>query len=322
MVSTPTPSPSESVQSDQDSPWKEALDRFFPEFLALLFPAIHAEIDWRTPYRSLDRELQQITGDADSGRRYADKLLDVRTRDGRETWVLVHVEVQGDAQAVFPRRMFQYHYRIRDRYDRSVVSLAVLSDGNRAFRPVSYSDGRWGCRLLFEFPMVKLLDYVEPARWAALEASHNVFALVVMAQIRAKVTPDAATLQGWKFRLIRLMYERGYERALILALFRLIDWMIRLPKGLEADFRQQLYAYEEQQRMPYVTTVEQAGIEKGVKQGVKQGEAIILLALLQEKFGPDTVDAYRERITAAEPEELLQWSKRILSAETAETIFH
>ena len=78
--------------------------------------------------------------------------------------------------------------------------------------------------------------------------------------------------------------------------------------------------------MPYVTTVEQAGIEKGIKQGVqlgvKQGEAIILLALLQEKFGPDTVDAYRERVTAAESEQLLQCSKRILRAETAETIFH
>ena len=155
MVSTPTPSASGSAPSDQDSPWKEALERFFPEFLALLFPAIHAEIDWRVPYRSLDSELQQITGDADSGRRYADKLLDVRTRDGRETWVLVHVEVQGDAQAVFPQRMFQYHYRIRDRYDRSVVSLAVLSDSNQQFRPVSYADGRWGCRILFEFPMVE-----------------------------------------------------------------------------------------------------------------------------------------------------------------------
>jgi hypothetical protein len=314
MVSTHTPSASGSVQSDHDSPWKEALDRFFPEFLARLFPAIHAEIDWSAPYRSLDSELQQITGDADSGRRYADKLLDVRTRDGHETWVLVHVEVQGDAQAVFPQRMFQYNDRIRDRYDRSVVSLAVLSDGNRPFRPVSYADGRWGCQILFEFPMVKLLDFVEPERWAALEASDNVFALVVMAQIRAKVTPDGETLQGWKFRLIRLMYERGYERALILELFRLIDWMIRLPAGLEADFRQQLYAYEEQHRMPYVTTVEQAGIQRG--------EAIILLALLQEKFGPDTVDAYRERVTAADPEQLLQWSKRILSAETPETIFH
>ena len=302
MVSTHPPSATGSAQSDHDSPWKEALDRFFPEFLALLFPAIHAEIDWRAPYRSLDSELQQITGDADSGRRYADKLLDVRTRDGHETWVLVHVEVQGDAQAVFPQRMFQYNDRIRDRYDRSVVSLAVLSDGNRPFRPVSYADGRWGCQILFEFPMVKLLDFVEPERWAALEASDNVFALVVMAQIRAKVTPDGETLQGWKFRLIRLMYERGYERALILELFRLIDWMIHLPAGLEADFRQQLYAYEEQHRMPYVTTVEQAGIEKGVK----QGEAIILLALLQEKFGPDTVDAYRERVTAADPEQLLQ----------------
>ena len=322
MVSTDTPSTSGSVKSDQDSPWKEALERFFPEFLALLFPAIHIEIDWSVPYRSLDSELQQITGDADSGRRYADKLLDVRTTEGRETWVLVHVEVQGDAQAVFPQRMFQYNYRIRDRYDRSVVSLAVLSDSNRRFRPVCYEDGRWGCRILFEFPMVKLLDYAEPGHWAALEASDNIFALVVMAQIRAKVTDDAETLKGWKFRLIRLMYERGYERALILELFRLIDWMIRLPAGLEADFRQQLFAYEEQQRMTYVTTVEQAGIEKGLRQGVKQGEAIILLALLQEKFGPDTVDAYRERIAAAEPEQLLQWSKLILSAETPETIFH
>ncbi|MBK1621767.1 hypothetical protein CKO42_25970, partial [Lamprobacter modestohalophilus] len=104
--------------------------------------------------------------------------------------------------------------------------------------------------------------------------------------------------------------------------FRLIDWMIRLPAHLEADFRQALYAYEEQQRMPYVTTVEQAGIDKGVELGVKQGEALILLTQLQEKFGPDSVDAYRERITAAEPEQLLQWSKRILSADTPETIFH
>ncbi|NEX23669.1 DUF4351 domain-containing protein [Thiorhodococcus mannitoliphagus] len=303
-----------TAQSDYDSPWKEALERYFPEFLGLLFPAIHAEIDWTAPYRSLDNELQQITGDADSGRRYADKLLDVRTRDGRETWVLVHVEVQSDAHAVFPKRMFRYNYRIRDRYDRSVVSLAVLSDSNQRFRPVRYEDGRWGCRIAFEFPMVKLLDYAEPDRWAALEASDNVFALVVMAQIRAKVTDDAETLKGWKFRLIRLMYERGYERALILELFRLIDWMIRLPAGLEADFRQELYAYEEQQRMPYVTTVEQAGIQRG--------EAIILLRQLSKKFGAEVVEHYRTRIESADPEQLEAWCERILSAESPETIFH
>ncbi|MEA1053201.1 hypothetical protein U5801_25830 [Lamprobacter modestohalophilus] len=179
-----------------------------------------------------------------------------------------------------------------------------------------------------------------------------------MAQIRAKVTDDAETLKGWKFRLIRMLYERGYERPLILQLFRLIDWMIRLPEGLEADFRQELYAYEEQQRMPYITTVEQAGIDKGIKigeqrgaiigeqrgviigeqrgviigeqrgviigeqRGVIIGEAKTLLRLITRKFGPDCAERYRERIEAADIEQLDAWLDNILTAETPETIFY
>ncbi|WP_328985893.1 transposase [Thiorhodovibrio winogradskyi] len=128
------------------------------------------------------------------------------------------------------------------------------------------------------------------------------------------MTDDAETLKRWKFRLMRLMYDRGHERALIEEVLRLIDWMIRLPAALEAEFRQELYAYEEQRQMPYVTTFEQAGIQKG--------EATILMMLLEEKFGSASLEAHRERISAADPEELLQWSKRILTAETPETIFH
>ncbi len=158
------------------------------------------------------------------------------------------------------------------------------------------------------------MDYAEPERWAELEASDNVFALVVMAQIRAKVTDDAKTLKGWKFRLMRLMYERGHERTLIEEVLRLIDWMIRLPAALEAEFRQELYAYEEQRQMPYVTTFERAGIQKG--------EARTLLRLLDQKFGPEAAQAHRERIEAAELEQLEAWLDRILTAETPETIFH
>ncbi|WP_242479471.1 hypothetical protein [Lamprobacter modestohalophilus] len=61
---TPSPSPSGSAKSDYDSPWKEAIERFFPEFLALLFPAIHAEIDWSLRPDFLDKELQQISADS------------------------------------------------------------------------------------------------------------------------------------------------------------------------------------------------------------------------------------------------------------------
>ena len=52
----------------------------------------------------------------------------VHTLEGAEAWVLVHIEVQGDEDADFAKRMYIYNYRIFDRYDRRVASLAVLTD--------------------------------------------------------------------------------------------------------------------------------------------------------------------------------------------------
>ncbi|MFC2993580.1 hypothetical protein [Halomonas tibetensis] len=48
----------------------------------MLFPAIHQQVDWSKGYSFLDKELQQITADANSGRRYADKLIKVYALDG------------------------------------------------------------------------------------------------------------------------------------------------------------------------------------------------------------------------------------------------
>jgi len=50
----------------------------------LLYPDIHAAIDWSQPFIFLDKELQKITRNSGTGRRHADKLVKVRFRDGRE----------------------------------------------------------------------------------------------------------------------------------------------------------------------------------------------------------------------------------------------
>ena len=84
--------------SDFDSPWKEALDRYFPSFMALLFPNIDAAIDWSRSFELLDKELQQVVREAKSGRRHVDKLVKVWRRDGVETWVLIHIEVQSQQE--------------------------------------------------------------------------------------------------------------------------------------------------------------------------------------------------------------------------------
>ncbi|MEI2779840.1 MAG: hypothetical protein V9H25_00690 [Candidatus Competibacter sp.] len=146
------------MRDDYDSPWKEVLERYFPAFLAWFFPAAHADIAWEHGYRFLDKELQKVVRDAKLGRRWADKLVQVTTRDGGEDWLLVHVEVQGQREADFARRMFSYNYRLFDRYARPVVSLAVLGEG-QGETAGQFGYGRWGGETRFTFPVVCLNDY-------------------------------------------------------------------------------------------------------------------------------------------------------------------
>lgn len=266
--------PEGSRRGDHDSPWKMALEAYFQEFLGLLFPTIHKQVDWAKGYSFLDKELQQITADAESGRRYADKLIKVAAMDGIETWVLIHVEIQGEPEENFAERMFTYQYRLRDRYNIDVVSLAVLADTRKSFRPTTFYYQRWGCELSFTFPTAKLIDW--EARWAELEASDNVFALVVMAQIQAKRVKENASRKDTKVALIRLLYERGYSREQVLRLFNIIDWMIQLPRNLDPEFAQAIYTIQEEKHMPYVNTIERLGIEKGRQEGLQEAEYRVL----------------------------------------------
>jgi hypothetical protein len=39
--------------ADFDTPWKEALERYFEPFMDFFFPAAHADIDWTRGYAAL-----------------------------------------------------------------------------------------------------------------------------------------------------------------------------------------------------------------------------------------------------------------------------
>ena len=94
---------SQRKQSDDlDSPWKEALEHFLELFLAFCFPEVHAGIDWSRGYQSLDKEFRRIVRNARVRKRLADKLFKVWRNDGTQTWLLVHVEVQGQRRGTSP----------------------------------------------------------------------------------------------------------------------------------------------------------------------------------------------------------------------------
>ena len=49
----------------------------------------------------------------------------------------------------------------------------------------------------------------------------------------------------------------------ILNVYRFVDWILSLPKPLEKEFWQELKAYEEDRKMPYITSVERIGFDRG-----------------------------------------------------------
>src|SRR5438067_7894790 len=120
---------------DFDSPWKAVIERFFELFLAFFFPEVHADIDWSRGFAFLDTELQQVTRDAELGRRLADKLVKVWRRGLGETWLIIPIEVQGQYDADFAERMHVYNYRTYDQFRRPVLSYAVLADERNSWRP-------------------------------------------------------------------------------------------------------------------------------------------------------------------------------------------
>jgi hypothetical protein len=170
--------------------------------------------------------------------------------------------VQGEKEDEFEERMFRYNYRLGDRYNCPVVSLAIIADLNKEWRPTSLHTSLWGCSTDFKFPIVKLLDYQDD--WEALEASRNPFAVVVMAHLKTKETHNKPEeRKTWRYHLTTMLYDQGYGEQAILDLDNFLDWLMDLPEELEKQFQIELKAFEEARQMKYVTTIERMAEERG-----------------------------------------------------------
>jgi hypothetical protein len=266
------------IIANYDETWKEVIGDYFDSFLALFYPEIYQQIDWTKNPISLDKELEQITASADSKTRHADKLFQVWLLDHQEIWILIHIEVQSQYDKEFSQRMFIYNYRAFDLYQKPVISLAILGDETKNWRPSSYQYGLGSSQLIFNFSSVKLLDY----QWEELEQSNNIFAIVVMAHLKTKATnSNLSAREQWKWNLARLLYERGYNRKEIVDLYKVIDLMMALPPDLQLSFEEKLVNYQEERKMPLLTNIEQRAIEQTTKQTLKQN----IIKLMQVRFG-------------------------------------
>ena len=293
----------ETFNDNYDSPWKEAVEHYFPEFMTFYFPEAYAQIDWSKEPIFLDQELRAVVQDAELGKRFVDKLVRVTLLNGDEKWIYIHIEVQGTRQAEFAKRMFVYNYRIYDRYDKPVASLAVLADETS-----------------IRFPIAKLTDYHDKVN--ELLAADNSFAIVTATHILTQRTRknDEERYQA-KRLLVRLLYQRKWDKQRVIDLFSVIDWMMRLPEELDQQLWQEIEILEENEKMQYVTSVERIGIAKGRQKGLLEGEAEMLGLVLNHRFG-ELSDAVVNRLRHASEDQLKVWLISAISAPNLDAVFN
>lgn len=306
------------MPDDYDSPWKEMIEQYFIEFIAFFFPKAYKEIDWQKGYEFWDKELRQITKDAEIGRKYVDKLVRVWLKSGDDAWVLIHADIQSQYEEDFSKRMYVYNYRLFDRYARHAASFAVLGDVRKSWRPNTFEQELWDCKLRFEFPVVKLSDYVKDIQ--NLQQSRNPFATVVMAHLLTqKTAEDHQSRRHEKLALIRQLYRKGFSKQDIINLFRFIDWIMALPETEEQLFWDEITAMEKEEKMRYMTTGERIGFKRGVQQGVQQGKAMLLSRQMAKRYhlSPEMLTIQWESLN---DDELLELGDKILEWDSFDRI--
>jgi hypothetical protein len=78
---------------------------------------------------------------------------------------------------------------------------------------------------------------------------------------------------------------------------------------------------ESQTGEPLMQTFIDRYIAQGEQRGEQRGRATMLLRLIERKFGPPS-EPMRERIIQADPDHLLEWSERILDAQSLDEVLH
>jgi hypothetical protein len=291
---------------NHDSPWKVTVEQFTRSLLEVTFPEVAAGIDWSVQLESLEQELHEITPASEIGAKRVDKLLKVRLLNGTDQWLYLHIEVQMHYDPNLPKRLFIYHYRIFDRYGVSPLTLVILGDPSRKWRPTSYHYQSLGCGITFLFLICKTIDFkgkLDDPRYR-----HQQALFIIAAHLGTQEHQrNPQNLFACLLELTVKLGNEGYSPSEIQQLHRLIDWLMPLPGALKIQFRNQLQQRLTDKTMAHITLFEELalkeGLEKGIQKGRQEGleKGIVqtareaILDVLDSRFG-EVPDSVRERI--------------------------
>ena len=312
------------ITTPYDTAWKKILERYFRSFMEFVLPDVALDIDWNKPCQFLDKELLLFQKEAEVGNKKSDKLVQVTRNDGLQTLVIIHIEIQGDEQKGFAERMFQYYYRLYDKYKMPLMCLAILTDNNPNWRATQFCQVLWNCEISLRYPIVKLLDYTIEELTDSRSPIAKIFEAHLIA-LKTKGNPDLRFAD--KLRLVKSLYHIGYSSMDVNILYQFVHLVLELPMILEKQMMKELKHHEEEIEKPFIWPAEQMWFDEGKLEGkleekqkaLKQIHSM-LQVILEQRFGSLPLK-YLKLLERVESQECNSLVKLALNANSLEDIF-
>ncbi|GGB23049.1 hypothetical protein [Puia dinghuensis] len=290
-----------------DKLWKGILEVVIKDLLLFVEPDIEKYLDLQRGFEFLDKELVEMDPQPDkpSNTRVVDKLVKAYLRDGAESWMLLHVEVQGNKDGDFARRMFEYFIRLLSKYEQPVAAIAVFSGRDGKKMPAAYEDRCLWMRARYEYKTLCITDYPDEV----LQTSLNPFATVLMVAkevlLRVKDTKVEweNALYEHKVLVARLIKERmavyGRRKTRAMMIF-LHNYVVFESPEMNHKFIQQTdEIFKKKNTMGYFECWgeirHEEGVEEGHEKGLKEGfEKAVRSLLTNTKFSTVKIAAMLE----------------------------
>jgi predicted transposase YdaD len=228
-------------------------------------------------FEFLDKELEQIFPPQNDNfsPRYVDKLVKVFMKDGKEEWILVHIEVQGYKDMLFPERMFTYYYRIFDKYNKPITAFAIFTDDSFKLYPDKFEQSFLGTSIRYEYNTYKIVEQNEQE----LLNSNNPFAIVILAVKAALKSNKINELELFQLKidLAKTLLRKQFSKEKIRALMNFLKYHIRFDKEktiIKFDKEIELLTGKSTTMGIEEFLINRAteyGEKKGLKRGIKQG---------------------------------------------------
>ncbi|MCS6903895.1 MAG: hypothetical protein RML72_04375 [Bacteroidia bacterium] len=265
----------------QDKLWKHLVSHYFHYVLAYFFPMLAKLRDTTQPINFLNQELLSLMPSIKQ--KYVDILAQVPLINGEKQLVLIHVEIQGYEDANFPKRMFTYFYRLKEKYpEHNIVSLVIFTDENPDYFPNKYVYSFEGTRIIYEYNAFKLVHKsVEE-----LYVENNPFS-VVLQVARITLEQRKKGLQEWKLGWLKKTIQelkkwnlsgKEIQSFLYFVLGIMKDMYQEYPEEIVQEVKLVLGAEEnleaeivEMLKREYRELYRQEGFKKGFEEGFEEG---------------------------------------------------